>query len=299
MSNQTSHGGQPSKLAARAEPGLYIVATPIGNAADITLRSLELLGAVDAVACEDTRVTRKLFVRHGISTPLMSYHDHNADRVRPRLLRRIAAGEAVALVSDAGTPLISDPGYKLVREAHRQGLPVTCLPGASAPLAALVLSGLPSDRFLFAGYPPPRRASRRTFLAELASVRATLILFESPNRLSECLADMRDILDDREACVARELTKRFEEVRRGRLGDLAAHYESAGQPKGEIVIVAGPPPSARPLDDAAVDEALRSALEQGSVRDAAAEVAAATGRARREVYQRALALAQAAKNGDA
>ena len=298
MSNQTSHGDEPSKLVARAEAGLYIVATPIGNAADITLRSLELLGGVDAVACEDTRVTRKLFARHGISTPLLSYHDHNADRVRPRLLRRIAAGEAVALVSDAGTPLISDPGYKLVRDAHAQGLPVTCLPGASAPLAALVLSGLPSDRFLFAGYPPSRKAARETFLTELATVRATLIVFESPNRLSESLADMRDNLGDREACVARELTKRFEEVRRGRLRELADHYHTAGPPKGEVVVVIGPPADPQPQDDATVEDALRSALKRGSVRDAVAEVAAATGRPRREVYRLALALLPQPNDGD-
>jgi 16S rRNA (cytidine1402-2'-O)-methyltransferase len=279
-----SEGARPSKPA----PGLYIVATPIGNAGDITVRALELLRLADLVASEDTRVTAKLFARYGITTRLASYHDHNAERVRPGLLARLAAGEVVALVSDAGTPLISDPGFKLVRAALAAGLPVTTLPGASAVLAALVLSGLPSDRFLFAGFLDARAERRRRTLGELATVPATLVFFEAARRLAETLADMHARLGDRAAAVGRELTKRFEEMRRGSLSALAAHYRDAGPPKGEVVVIVGP---AR--DDAApvsLDALLSDALAHQSLRDAADAVAKATGRPRREVYARALAL---------
>jgi 16S rRNA (cytidine1402-2'-O)-methyltransferase len=270
--------------------GLYVVATPIGNADDITLRALKTLKAVDVIACEDTRVTAKLLARHAIRRPLLAYHDHNAPEMRPKLLARLAAGEKIALLSDAGTPLVSDPGYKLVREAIEQTIAVTHLPGPSAPLAALVLSGLPSDRFLFAGFPPSKSSQRRTWLEELARVPATLIFFEGASRLVDSLADMAKVLGDRPAAVARELTKRFEEVRREPLSDLAARYAASGPPKGEIVIVVAPPLAAEPATAESVDNQLRAALESTSVRDAAASVAAATGWRRQDVYARALRL---------
>lgn len=266
---------------------------PIGNAADITLRALDTLRRVDAIACEDTRVTRKLLGMHGVGTPLLSYHEHNAQRMRPVLLQRVRDGASIALVSDAGTPLVSDPGYKLVREAVAEGVPVTALPGPSAPLAALVLSGLPTDRFLFAGFLPPRSAARRTALGELAGLRATLVFFESAQRLPAMLSDAAQVLGPRAAAVARELTKLFEEVRRDPLDRLAAHYAEAGPPRGEVVVAIGPPePGALAGDDETVDAALREALEHASVKDAAAQVAAATGRGRRQVYARALELSR-------
>jgi 16S rRNA (cytidine1402-2'-O)-methyltransferase len=275
--------------------GLHIVATPIGNAADITLRALDVLRGADLIACENTRVTGILLARYEIGTRRLAYNDYNAERVRPVLLERLRRGERIALVSDAGTPLVSDPGYKLVRAAIAEDLPVTIVPGASAPLAALALSGLPSDRFLFAGFLPSRSAARRHELAELAAVPATLILFESARRLGEALVDMAAVLGDRPAAVAREMTKRFEEVRRGSLAALAAHYQEAGPPKGEIVIVIGPPASAPAKDEAAaaatLDDMLRDALAGASLRDAAASVAIASGLPRRAVYARALALA--------
>lgn len=280
----------PSKLAA----GLHIVATPIGNAADITLRALDTLRRADAIACEDTRVTAKLMAIHGIDRPLVPYHEHNAQRMRPVLIGRIRAGEAVALVSDAGTPLVSDPGYKLVRELREAGLPVHALPGPSAPMTALVLSGLPTDRFLFAGFLPSKGAARRTAIGELKGVAATLVLFESAQRLPDTLADLADLLGGREAAVARELTKLYEEVRRGPLPELAAHYAEAGPPKGEVVLVVGPPAAGEgEASEEDVDGLLREALERLSVRDAAADVAARTGRPRRAVYARALELARA------
>jgi 16S rRNA (cytidine1402-2'-O)-methyltransferase len=295
----TATGGEPSHSSAgskrRADgnvaPGLAIVATPIGNMLDITLRALATLRAADVIACEDTRVTQKLLTRHGIARPLVAYHDHNAERMRPLLLDRLRRGELVALVSDAGTPLVSDPGFKLVQAALADGLPVTTLPGASAPLAALVLSGLPSDRFLFAGFLPPKSGARRTALAELAAVPATLVFFESAPRLGAALTDMAAVLGSRPAAVARELTKLFEDVRRGDLAELAAHYRDAGKPRGELVVVVGPAPEAAGPSAAALDEQLKAALAQMSVRDASEAVAVATGRKRRDVYRRALLLA--------
>jgi len=271
------------------------VATPIGNLDDVSLRALATLRAADVVACEDTRVTGRLMARHGLRTPLVAYHDHNAARQRPRLLERLARGERVALVSDAGTPLVSDPGYKLVQAAIAAGVPVTAVPGPSAPLAALVLSGLPSDRFLFAGFLPARAAARRTALRELAATPATLILFESAGRLAAALADMATVLGARPAAVARELTKLFEEVRRGTLPELAEHYAAAGRPLGEVVIVVGPPAAAAASDAALeLDAVLADALARLSLRDAVAAAAAATGRPRRDVYARALELSRAA-----
>ncbi|MGE0119264.1 MAG: 16S rRNA (cytidine(1402)-2'-O)-methyltransferase [Dongiaceae bacterium] len=275
----------------RRAAGLVIVATPIGNAGDIGLRALDVLRRADVIACEDTRVTGTLMARYGIATPLVAYHEHNAPRMRPVLLARLARGETIALVSDAGTPLVSDPGYKLVRAAIDSGLPISAVPGASAAMVALVTSGLPPDRFLFAGFLPPRQAARRAELGELAGVRATLIVFESAGRLAETLADMAVALGPRDAAVARELTKLHEEVRRGTLADLQAHYAAVPPPKGEIVIVVGPPIAPAAVDDATVDAALREALETASLRDAVAAVAASLGAPRRRVYARALALA--------
>ena len=216
---------------ARLPPGLHIVATPIGNLSDITLRALAALAGADLIACEDTRVTRKLLDRYGITTPLTPYHDHNAATARPKLLRRLAEGAAVALVSDAGTPLISDPGFKLVRAAHEAGNAVSTLPGASAPLAALAVAGLPTDEFFFAGFLPPKQAARRARIAELARIPATLVLFETGPRLATTLADLAAGLGDREAALCRELTKLHEEVRRGSLVSLAQGC-AAGEVRG-------------------------------------------------------------------
>jgi 16S rRNA (cytidine1402-2'-O)-methyltransferase len=271
-------------------PGLYIVATPIGNLGDITLRALEVLRRADAILCEDTRVTAKLARRYDLDAERIAYHDHNADAVRPGLIARLAAGAALALVSDAGTPLVSDPGFKLVREAAAAGIPVTAVPGASAMLAALTVAGLPTDRFLFAGFLPAKSAARRRELRELAAVPASLIFYETAPRLADALADMAAMLGDRPAAVARELTKLHEEVRREGLVALAEHYRKAGPPKGEIVVIVGPPTAQAAPSDADLDGQLVAALETASLREAAAAVAAATGLPRRQVYARALAL---------
>jgi 16S rRNA (cytidine1402-2'-O)-methyltransferase len=270
---------------------LAIVATPIGNLDDLSRRAAACLADADVVACEDTRVTAKLLSAYGIHTPMLAYHEHNAARVRPRLIERLKQGEIVALVSDAGTPLVSDPGYKLLEAALAEGVAVTAVPGASALLAALVLSGLPSDRFFFAGFLPPRSAARRTEIRALAAVPGTLIFYEGQSRLAHTLADLLAVLGPRPAAVARELTKRFEEVRRGRLDDLAAQYADA-EPKGEIVIVVGPPgdEAATETSEADLDQALEHALATHSVREAASLVSAETGLPRRAVYARALAL---------
>jgi 16S rRNA (cytidine1402-2'-O)-methyltransferase len=276
--------------APKLPAGLYLVATPIGNLADVTLRALVTLAAADVIACEDTRVTRRLLDRYAISTPLTPYHDHNAAAARPKLLARLAAGEAVALVSDAGTPLVSDPGYKLAREAGALGHTVVAVPGASAVLAALAVSGAPTDRFLFEGFLPPKSVARRARIAELARIPATLVLFESGPRLEAALADLAEILGARDAAICRELTKLHEEIRRGDLLTLAA--DAAGREKrGEFVLVIGPPRA----DELAVEDLdglLLRALERGTVKDAVAQVADATGRPKREIYQRALALTQ-------
>ena len=289
--SEPTHSRGASKPPRRAPAaGLCLVATPIGNAADITLRALEVLKTADVIACEDTRVTSRLLAIHGIATRLVPYHDHNAARARPALIRRLKKGETVALVSDAGTPLVSDPGYRLVRACIAEDVPVTVLPGPSAVLAALVLSGLPTDRFLFAGFLPPRQAARRRALAELAGVRASLVFMESARRLAAALADMAETLGGREAAVGRELTKMFEEVRRGPLPDLARHYRDRGPPRGEVTVVVAPPADEKAPSDQDLDRRLSAALKEASVRDAATEVAAATGVARRHIYARALAL---------
>ena len=282
--------------ASRLTPGLYLVATPIGNLGDITLRALAALAGADAIACEDTRVTRKLLHRYGIATPLTPYHDHNAAQARPALLRRLAEGAAVALVSDAGTPLISDPGFKLVRAAQAAGHMVTALPGASAVLAALTVAGLPTDQFFFAGFLPPKAAARRARIAELAPLPATLILFESGPRIAASLADLAAGLGaDREAAVCRELTKLHEEIKRGDLARLAAAC-AGDELRGEIVVVIAPAPAPPQIGAAESESLLRDALRRLSLKDAVAEVAELTGLRRRDIYQSALALQKAAKN---
>jgi 16S rRNA (cytidine1402-2'-O)-methyltransferase len=275
-------------------PGLYIVATPIGNIRDITLRALDVLASADVLACEDTRVTQKLLRAYDITAAkIFPYHEHNAESIRPKLMARLRAGEKIALISDAGTPLVSDPGYKLVREAAQENIAVYAVPGASASLAALVSAGLPTDRFLFAGFLSSRRAARRQSLQEIATIQGSLVFFESARRLADSLTDMTDILGSRQAAVARELTKLHEEVRRGQLDELAAHYAAAGAPKGEVVIVVAPPDRQPPTAD--IDRMLRDALGDMSLRDAAAAVSEASGQPRRKVYARALELAKAKK----
>jgi 16S rRNA (cytidine1402-2'-O)-methyltransferase len=282
--------GQPIDVA-RLAPGLHIVATPIGNLRDITLRALETLAGADLIACEDTRVTRKLLDRYAIATPLTPYHDHNAAKARPILLRRLAEGAAIALVSDAGTPLVSDPGFKLVRAAQDAGHTVTALPGPSAVLAALAVAGLPTDQFLFAGFLPPKQAARRARIAELGRIPATLVLFETGPRIAATLADLATGLGRRDAALCRELTKLHEEIRRGDIETLA-QSAAAAEVRGEFVLVIAPPQQSQRPAAGDTDELLRQALKRVSLKDAVGEVADATGLPRREVYQRALALAK-------
>jgi len=282
-----SHPIDVGKIA----PGLHIVATPIGNLGDITLRALATLAGADVIACEDTRVTRKLLGRYGIATPLTPYHDHNAATARPKLLRRLAEGASIALVSDAGTPLVSDPGFKLVRAAQEGGHTVTALPGPSALLAALAVAGLPTDQFFFGGFLPAKQAARRARIAELARIPSTLVLFETGPRVTATLADLAAGLGHREAALCRELTKLHEEIRRGDLETLAQN-SPASEVRGEIVLVIAPlQASAQPSADD-TDTLLRRALARVSLKDAVGEVAEATGLPRRDLYQRALALAK-------
>jgi 16S rRNA (cytidine1402-2'-O)-methyltransferase len=278
--------------------GLHLVATPIGNLRDITLRALEVLAAADLIACEDTRVTRRLLDHYGIATALTPYHDHNAAQARPKLLGRLAHGDAIALVCDAGTPLISDPGYKLVRAARENGVSVTALPGASAVLAALAVSALPTDRFFFEGFLPAKEGARRTRIAALRHLPATLVMFESGPRIAAALAELAAGLGAREAAICRELTKLHEEVRRGDLATLARHYAGAAETRGEFVIVVAPAErDASANEPGDTDALLRQALARRTLKEAVAEVAVVTGRPRREVYQRALALTQERDDG--
>ena len=289
---EASKSGETPKTVGQPGAGLYLVATPIGNLGDITRRAAALLGQVDVIAAEDTRVARRLLAALGLKAPrLERYDDHAGDGDRERLIEAIKQGRSVALISDAGMPLVADPGLKLVQAAQRAGMPVTALPGPSAALTALALSGLPSDRFLFAGFLPVKDGARRRELAELAAVPATLIVFETGPRLAASLAAMAETLGPRPAAVARELTKLFEEVRRGSLAELAAAYEAAEPPKGEIVVVIGPPAEDKPLPSLdELDAMLKVALAVLSVRDAVDKVAEETGHKRRDVYARALAL---------
>jgi len=278
---------QRGPSAKPLSPGLYIVATPIGNLGDITVRAADVLARCDAVACEDTRVTRKLIQHLGLSKPLWRYDDHASDEDRARLLEAMEH-KAVALVSDAGTPLVSDPGYRLVRDAWAAGIAVTSLPGPSAPVLALTLAGLPSDRFLFAGFLPPKDKGRADTLAELAPLRATLIFFETAPRLAKSLAAIAEALPGREIAVARELTKLHEECRRGPAEELIAHY-TAHPPRGEIVLLVGPP-LAEAFDAGHADALLLEALMTEKPSQAAAQVAKATGLDRKRLYVRALEL---------
>lgn len=274
-------------LAQPMPPALYLVATPIGNLADLTIRAVSILARADIVYCEDTRHSRQLLAQYGISRSLKPYHEHNEERELPRVLEELAAGRAIALMSDAGTPLVSDPGFKLVREALSAGYRVLTIPGPSAPIAALASSGLPTDRFLFAGFLPAKQAARRARLEELASIPATLIFFEAPSRLADALADMAEALGvTREAAVARELTKLHEEVRRGRLGELAQSAATI-EPRGEIVLLVAPPPQLE-VSDEELTERLKAALTNASVRDASREVAEALGVPRSRVYDLAV-----------
>lgn len=269
------------------EPGLYIVATPIGNLGDVSQRAVAVLGGVAAVACEDTRVTGKLLQHLGIKARLIRYDDHASEATREHLLGLAAAGP-IALVSDAGTPLISDPGYRLVRAARDRGITVTSIPGPSAAVVALTLAGLPSDRFLFAGFLPNKDKARREVLEELGGVKATLVFYETAPRLADALAAIATTLPGREVAVARELTKRFEECRSGSPADLIAHY-AAHPPKGEIVLLIGPPGEVEASAEDA-DALLRAALATMKPSQAAAEVARATGLDRKALYARAMEL---------
>jgi 16S rRNA (cytidine1402-2'-O)-methyltransferase len=273
------------------EPALYLVATPIGNLADITLRALETIAGADVLACEDTRVTRVLLDRYGIVNRPVAYHEHNAAEAGPRLIAALGDGRSVALVSDAGTPLVSDPGYRLAQHAIEAGHRVVPIPGPSAPLAALVGSGLPSDAFLFAGFLPVKDKARRERLAEFSAVPATLLFFESPHRIAATIAAAAEIFgEERKAVVCRELTKAFEEFRRGTLGELKAFYDDAANVKGEIVLVIGPP-EAKPAPQAADVDALLQALARDMpMGKAATEAARRTGLARKELYDRLLHL---------
>jgi 16S rRNA (cytidine1402-2'-O)-methyltransferase len=278
--------------APKARPGLYLVATPIGNLGDITLRALETLAGIDLIACEDTRITRRLTERYAIAAELMPYHEHNAEAARPKILQRLAEGAAIALVSDAGTPLISDPGYKLVRQACAAGHAVTALPGPSSVLAALSVAALPTDRFFFEGFLPSKQQARRNRLTELARVDATLVLFESGSRVQDSLADLATIMGSRETAICRELTKLHEDIIRGSLGELAADAANL-ETRGEFVLVIGPPPrNADVMTSDDLDQLLRDQLRTQSVKDAVMNAVELSGRPRREVYARALALAK-------
>ena len=279
-------------IAARPlEPALYLVATPIGNLGDITLRALETLAGADVLACEDTRVTRVLLDRYGIQNRPYAYHEHNADEAGPKLMAALDAGKSVALVSDAGTPLVSDPGYRLGQLAIEAGHRVVPIPGPSAPLAALVGSGLPNDAFFFAGFLPAKDKARRDRLAELRTVPATLLFFESPHRIGATLAAAAEVLGPaRAASVCRELTKTFEEFRRGTLGDLAQYYAGDRVVKGEIVLVIGPPAPPEAPEQGEVDALLSQLAATLPAAKAATEAARQTGLPRKELYQRILEL---------
>jgi len=283
------------QTAPKAVPGLHLVATPIGNLGDITLRALETLAGVDIIACEDTRITRRLTERYAITAQLKPYHEHNAAAARPKILERLAQGASVALVSDAGTPLISDPGFKLVREVCAAGFAVIALPGPSSVLSALSVAALPTDRFFFEGFLPPKQTARRARLAELSRIDATLVMFESGNRVQDTLRDLSQIMGGRDAAICRELTKMHEEVTRGLLSELALTADTL-ETRGEFVLVIGPPPAgAQTMARDEVDDLLRASLLRDSVKDAVAHAVELSGRPRREIYARALELAREAK----
>jgi 16S rRNA (cytidine1402-2'-O)-methyltransferase len=279
-------------VAPRAAPGLHLVATPIGNLGDITLRALETLAGADIIACEDTRITRRLTERFSIMVPLTPYHEHNAAAARPKILEQLAQGAAVALVSDAGTPLISDPGFKLVRDVCAAGHPVVALPGPSSVLAALAVAALPTDRFYFEGFLPAKETARRARLSELARIDATLVVFESGSRIRDSLRDLADILKHRDAAICRELTKLHEDIRRASLQELADTADAL-ETRGEFVLVVGPPPAnADMMTSDELDDLLLASLKESSVKDSVARAVEISARPRREVYARALELAR-------
>jgi 16S rRNA (cytidine1402-2'-O)-methyltransferase len=289
---------QSAVAVSRPSPGLYLVATPIGNLGDITLRALETLAGCDLIACEDSRVTRRLLDKFLIATPLTPYHEHNAQAARPKLLELLSQGGAIALVSDAGTPLISDPGFKLVREAAAAGHTITPIPGASAVLAALTVAGLPTDRFYFEGFLPPKPGARRTRIAELASIDATLVLFEGGSRIGDALRDLAAAMGDRDGAICRELTKLHEDIRRAPL-DVLARDAPDLETRGEFVIVVAPPRAdAQRLSADEVDDILKAAMKTQSVKDAVAQAVELSGRPKREVYARALELAKRSSGPD-
>lgn len=284
--------GGETLTAPRPAPGLYLVATPIGNLGDITLRALETLAGVDVIACEDTRITRRLTERYGISAQLTPYHEHNAAAARPRILEQLAQGASIALVSDAGTPLISDPGFKLVREVCAAGFAVTALPGPSSVLAALSVAALPTDRFFFEGFLPPKAAARRARLAELARLDATLVLFESGSRIQDTLADLAATMGTRDAAICREMTKLHEEISRGTASELAQSADKL-ETRGEFVVVIAPADKgSQVMTGEQVDDLLRDRLARDSVKDAVAHAVEVSGRPRREIYARALELSK-------
>jgi 16S rRNA (cytidine1402-2'-O)-methyltransferase len=285
--------------APKARPGLYLVATPIGNLGDITLRALETLAGVDIIACEDTRITRRLTERYAITALLKPYHEHNAALARPKILERLAQGASIALVSDAGTPLISDPGFKLVREACAAGHNVVALPGPSSVLAALAVAALPTDRFFFEGFLPPKETARRARLTELSRIDATLVMFESGSRVQATLSDLADIMGARDAAICREMTKLHEEIRRAPVTELAQAADTL-ETRGEFVLAIGPPaPGAQIMAKDELDDLLRHQLAHHSVKDAVAHAVELSGRPRREIYARALELAgEADAKGD-
>jgi 16S rRNA (cytidine1402-2'-O)-methyltransferase len=270
--------------------GLYIVATPIGNLSDLSIRAIEVLKNVDVIACEDTRITGKILNKHLIKTKMLAYHEHNASRARLKLTKLIMSGKSIALVSDAGTPIISDPGYKLVRDCIDKNFGITAIPGANAAITGLILSGLPTNRFLFVGFLNSKNNQRNKELLELKNVPATLVLYESARRLGTTLSDMVKCLGDRPAAVARELTKRHEEIRRDSLSVLAKHYHNNGAPKGEIVIVVAPPIKNTPLSEHDLDNLILKQLQTLSVRDATAKIALDSNIPKRQIYARAIKL---------
>ncbi len=276
------------------KPGFYLVATPIGNLRDITFRALDVLSSVDLIICEDTRVTGKLMSAYGFKKKMQVYNDHSTDHQRESLIKAVQEGQSIAVLSDAGTPLVSDPGYKLVRGAVEQGLYVTSIPGPNAALPALQLSGLPTDQFSFLGFLPPKTSARQTVLKKWEATPGTLIIYETGPRLLESLQDMRITLGNRDAAVTRELTKMYEEVRRGTLSDLILYYSSKGAPKGEIVVILGHA-VAEVLSTESIEKQLIKALDKMSVRDAAEMVAQATGKPKKTIYTLALKLASSKK----
>ena len=281
--SQTNDSSDKSKQFT----GLYLVATPIGTLADMTLNAIYVLKNVDIIACEDTRVTQKLLHHYGIGAKLFSYHEHNAPKVRPKLIQRLEAGQSVALVSDAGTPLIADPGYQLVQACYDACIPVTSAPGACSPIVALTLSGLPTDRFCFAGFTPPKSQARQSFFEQFTEHHGTLIFFETAKRLQACLQDMQAVWPGAQVCVARELTKKFEEIQTGTLPKLIAHYESVGTPRGEVIVLVDSRTFSQ-SEDRRLDELLAIVLEKTTLRDGVDLVTSVSGLPRREVYKRAL-----------